>query len=269
MSLAAATRSEVTKQFTTAAWWVLGLVLIGYVATMVALMGFTFSWGLQNGGSGMVIPESTVPPLVYSVAGTMGFVLPLLFGTLMVTSEFRHKLLVPTFLATPKRGTVLVGKLIVGVLMGVLFGVAAVVVGVGVGAGILTLFGTPPQLDEIETWKLAGRIVLAFVLWTIVGIGIGSIVRNQIAAIVIVLAFTQFVEPMLRLAGMFLPDLNTALQYLPGAASDAVIGYSLLGMAGMGDTDILSWWMGAITLAAYAIVLTVIGALTTWRRDVT
>ena len=41
--------------------------------------------------------------------------------------------------------------------------------------------------------------VVALVLWALVGVGFGSVLTNQVAAIVVLLAFTQFVEPLLRL----------------------------------------------------------------------
>ena len=37
-------------------------------------------------------------------------------------------------------------------------------------------------------------------LWGAIGVGLGVLVTNQVAAIVIVIAFTQFVEPILRFA---------------------------------------------------------------------
>jgi hypothetical protein len=38
-----------------------------------------------------------------------------------------------------------------------------------------------------------------------------------------------------------------------------------MGAAG-GDT--LEWWAGGLVLLGYAVVLVVIGLLTTWRRDI-
>ena len=43
-------------------------------------------------------------------------------------------------------------------------------------------------------------MLLAFVLWVLVGIGVGALVRNQVGAIVGVLVFTQFLEPVGRTA---------------------------------------------------------------------
>ncbi|WP_040167140.1 ABC transporter permease [Microbacterium gorillae] len=269
MSLANATRSEVTKQFTTSGWWVLLIVLAAYMTFQAGVLGAAFVFGGTGGAGGerTPLPTEGLAPYVYSISGTAGYVFPLLFGTLMVTTEFRHKLLTPTFLATPRRGQALAAKLLVAVLMGAMFAVVSVIVTVGVGALLFSIKDRPTELDQAATWALIGRSVLAQVLWALIGVGVGSIIRNQVAAIVVVLAFTQFVEPLLSVGAMFVKNLSEPLNYLPGGATSSLIGYSLLSVTGAGGT-LLAWWAGALVLAGYAVVLTIIGGLTTWRRDV-
>src|SRR5690349_14471715 len=107
MSLAAATRSESTKQFTTSIWWLLAIVLAAYVAFTATAVGFVFSLAANGdlpGGNAPRLPAESLPQVLYSTATSVGYVFPLLIGTLMVTTEFRHKTLTPTFLATPRRG---------------------------------------------------------------------------------------------------------------------------------------------------------------------
>src|SRR3546814_781807 len=118
------------------------------------------------------IPAEGLPAILYSTATAVGYVFPLLIGTLMVTTEFRHKTLTPTFLATPKRGVVLWGKIIVGVGVGVLFGVLGVLSSAVPAAGLLAAYGLGTDLTSPDTWALFGRMILAFVLWVLVGIGV-------------------------------------------------------------------------------------------------
>lgn len=270
MSLASATRSELTKQFSTALWWILMIVLAGYVAITAAGLAFVIaasSTGLIGGNAQSTPTADGAAPLLYSLAASVGYVFPLLIGTLLVTGEFRHKTLTPTFLAIPRRGMVLWGKIIAGALMGVLYAVAAVVATTAPSAAILAGFGLATELGSIDTWALLGRVVIAFVLWTLIGIGVGLVVRNQVAAIVIVLAFTQFIEPLLRIGGSFVAGISDAARFLPGAASDALVGSSLLTFGG-GSSETLQWWAGGAVLLAYGAVLLVLGYLTSWRRDV-
>lgn len=271
MTLLAATRSEYTKQFTTAGWWVLGIVLVVYVAFTAGVLAFVFGGvasGRLTGASGPALAAEGVPPLIYSSASAVGYVFPLLVGTLMVTTEFRHKTLTPTFLSTPRRGVVLLGKFAVGILVGVLYGILGSLAAIATGAGVLSIFGIDTALTSPDTWVLVGRMLLAFALWAVVGIGVGTVVRNQVAAIVIVLAVTLFIEPIIRTLGGVVEGFGEVVKWFPSAASDALVGQTIFGAMGTAGGGTLEWWAGGLVLLGYAVVLLAIGLLTTWRRDI-
>lgn len=272
MTLAATTRSETTKQFTTSAWWVLAVVLFAYIGFTAAVLAFVFSMSATGalGAEGPQVPEEGLAEILYSTATSVGYVFPLLIGTLMVTAEFRHSTLSPTFLATPRRGTVLWAKLVVGVLLGLLYGVVGVIAAAAPSAAFLAANGLSTEFGSIDTWTLFGRMLLAYVLWVFVGVGVGALVRNQVGAIVGVLVFTQFIEPVARAAAAFVEGLTEFTNYLPGAASDALVGASVFtGMTPGATAEPLEWWVGGLVLLAYAAVLVVLGYLVSWRRDVT
>ncbi|WP_194410269.1 ABC transporter permease [Microbacterium cremeum] len=272
MSLTAATRAETTKQFTTSMWWILAIVLVAYIGSAAAGIAAVFAGtasGALPAGDTPTLPAEQLPPLLYSMATAVGYVFPLLIGTLIVTTEFRHQTLTPTFLATPRRGRVLVAKLAVGVLLGALFGVLGIFASVAPSAGILAAFGLETEFTSVDTWAMIGRMLLAYVLWALIGVGIGAVVRNQVGAIVGVLVFTQFLEPIVRLAASYVEVLADAARFLPGAAGDALVGASLYDSALVGASATgLEWWQGGLVLLGYAVVLVVIGHLVSWRRDV-
>ena len=83
-----------------------------------------------------------------TIALIMTLIFTLLIGTLMVTGEFRHKTLTPTFLATPRRGLALAGKVVAGIVMGALYAALAIVAAVI----LLLVFGffPRPMLHVIE-----------------------------------------------------------------------------------------------------------------------
>lgn len=265
--------SEFQKVFTTRMWWLLTLLLVLYVAFLAGGFGAFLGWATDNpdaaaGASTTPLPTDGLAPLVYSFASSIGYVFPVLFGALAVTTEFRHKTLTPTFLVLPHRATVLWAKYLSQLLFGAALGVVAFATSVGAGAGALSAFGIDTALDSSDTWALIGRGVLAMALWGTIGVGLGSLVTNQVAAIVIVIAFTQFVEPILRLAAS-LNDVTASIgKFLPGAASDALVGASFYSVASVGATDVLEWWQGGLVLLGIGLVTTLIGGLTTWRRDV-
>ncbi|MCR2793414.1 ABC transporter permease [Microbacterium sp. zg.Y625] len=274
MSLVGTVRSEKTKQFSTSSWWILAIVLVVYVGSTASALAFFFAasaTGQLGGADAPQMPAETLPPLLYSLATAMGYVFPLLIGTLMVTTEIRHQTLTPTFLATPRRGRVLAAKLIVGAALGLLYGVIGVLSSVVPSAALLSVQGVDTQLGESDTWAMVARMLAAFVLWVFIGIAVGALVRNQIVAIVGVLVFTQFVEPIARTLVPFVEGAGDVVRFLPGAASDALVGASLYNaeaIMGTSGGDTLEWWAGGLVLLIVAAVLLVLAYLFSWRRDV-
>lgn len=275
MSFLRAIAAEFQKVFTTRMWWLLAILLAAYVALMAGGLGAFFGWATANpdaaasaGNSTALPPGLDLAPLIYSFASSIGYVFPVLLGALAVTGEFRHKTLTPTFLAEPHRTSVLSAKFLSQLVMGAGLGVIAFAVSVGAGAAALAGFGLDTGLDSSDTWALVGRGILAMALWGAIGVGLGTLVTNQVAAIVIVIAFTQFVEPILRVAAS-LSDLTANIgKFLPGAASDALVGASFYNIAAAGGAVTLEWWQGGLVLLGIAVVATAIGGATTWRRDV-
>ena len=268
-----AVRAEWRKLVTTRMWWGLGIVLFGYIAVTAAGIAGLFGaiatgrLGAEETG-GQLIPQEMLPPLVYSAVTAVGYVIPLILGALAVTGEVRHRTLTPTFLAVPSRARVLGAKLVVMVVAGAALGLVGLVASVGLGGGVLALVGVDPLLGEGGTWLLAARVLLAMGLWAAVGVGVGSLIPNQIAAVVVVIAFTQFVEPLLRTAAAFWEPAAQVARFLPGAASDALVGSSLYAMIGAGAADPLDWWQGGLVIAGIAAILALAGWASTWRRDV-
>ena len=58
-------------------------------------------------------------------------------------------------------------------------------------------------------------------------------------------------------------------RFLPGAASDALVGSSVYAMFTGASAEALLWWQGGLVLAALAVVVSVVGWATAWRRDIT
>jgi ABC-2 type transport system permease protein len=272
VNLINATRAEFQKLFTVRLWWLLAIVLFVYVGFTAGLIAGVFS-GLVDAGGGQLPPAlGNIHLIVYSVATSIGYVFPVLLGALVTTSEFRHQTLTPTFLANPRRGRVLLAKVVALAVVGAGYGIVAIAASVGAGATVLGLTGADPMLDSEETWLLLARAVVAMALWAVIGVGLGAVVPNQVAVIVILLAFTQFLEPILRIGASVWEWTAELGQYLPGAASDALVGASVFSVAGGGPaavTRMLEWWQGGLVLLGIAVVATAIGYVTTWRRDVT
>ena len=180
MSLLAATRSEVTKVLTTSTWWILAVVLVAYVGSTAGGLSWLFG-ALQTGalptdattGAPPIAP-GTLAPTMYSVASSIGYVFPLLIGTLMATSEFRHQTLTPTFLATPRRGVALGGKLAAALLIGALYALVAIIAVVVPSALVFASLGTDTGLGTADTWWCLARAFAALIPWALIGGGLGA-----------------------------------------------------------------------------------------------
>lgn len=267
--MSALLRSEYRKLVTTRLWWILLLATAVYMAFLGAMLAFTLTItppGASTDSAPMDVTPETVRSSVYGVAAAFGYVFPVIVGVLSVTGEYRHNTITPTFLAEPDRLKVLVSKLVLGAGVGALFGAVATLCTVGAGAAVLAVSGDPTLLGDAETWALVGRSVLALTVWGILGVGLGALITNQVVAIVVVLVYTQFLEPIVRLLLAATGDLgSTIVTYLPGAAGEAITGGSIYSEMGMGD--LLPWAGGLVLLTAYALVLAAVGAATTLRKD--
>jgi ABC-type transport system involved in multi-copper enzyme maturation permease subunit len=277
----AALRTELRKVATTRSWWLLAVVMGGYMLVMAVIMAGSFvlairqaedagtsvdlSGGLADPGAA-VLDATTVATSVYTLAVALGYIFPAILGALAVTTEFRHRTITPTLLAEPRRSLVLGAKLLAVIpfaLVVALAGVLGTVVG---GATTLALLGEPTLLGDPEIQGIIARQVLALVLWALVGVGFGSVLTNQVAAIVVLLAFTQFVEPLLRILLAQFDATESVSRLLPGAAGESIAGSSLYVSSGL--ADLLPVWQGALVLLGYAVVLLAIGRVTTFRRDI-
>jgi ABC-2 type transport system permease protein len=268
----AALVAEYRKIVTTRLWWILLLVMVVYMAFLSAIMGWAISQGqvssdLKGADGEVTLAADAVVRAVYTIAVSFGYVFPLLVGALTMSAEFRHKTITPTFLAEPRRSVVLTAKLASAGAVGLLFGVAGTLASAGAGAGVLALLDKPTFLDAGSTWRILGQSSLALAVWALVGVGVGTVLTNQVAVVVVLLAFTQFVEPVLRFGLAVTSWGKDVARYLPGAAGEAISGGSFYAEAGAGT--LLPWWQGLVVLLAYAALFAAIGRSTTLRRDIT
>lgn len=266
-----ALRSEYRKFVTTRLWWVLLLVMAAYMAFIGVFLG----WSVGAGGAQIDVADATadlaspanVRGTVYGTAAAFGYVFPVIVGALSMTGEYRHKTITPTFLASPSRTRVLTAKMVAALPIGIVYGTVATLATVAAGAVGLAVGGAPTLLGDSETWALVARSVLALTVWAPIGVALGSVVTNQVLAIVAILVYTQFLESVLRIGLAQAGDLGTTVaSYLPGAAGEAITGGSVFSAAGI--AQMLPWGAGLVVLVGYALVLATIGSLTTLRRDV-
>lgn len=266
--------SEYRKVTATKMWWILALVLAAYSALMAAVFAWIFGIAMEEVTGGSPVDPAHAAAMVYATPATFGYVIPLLLGTILATGELRHRTLGLAFIAEPKRGIVLTAKTLVLLLFGAIVALLGTAAALAAGAALLSQ-GGGPGLDDTSVWAVIARVIVALAVWAVIGFGLGLLVRNQAISIVIALVFTQFLEPMLRTAAMFWEPGASIGRFLPGAATDAFVGASVMSdMASLdasvpsGQVEPLGIWGGLAVLVAYAVVAVVLGWVLRWRRDV-
>lgn len=263
--------AEWRKTLSTRMWWLLGLVLLAYLAFLGGVMAFSLTTdpsGMTGGfgGDAVTLDGRAVAQTVYTLAVSLGYVFPLVIGALSMTGEFRHQTITPTLLAEPRRGLVLGAKVVVGLVMGAAYGVVGTAGAVLGGLPFLLTKGDGAYLDDTGILTDLAFSVVAMAIWCVIGVGLGTLLTNQIASVVVILAFTQFVEPILRIGLVAIDPLEGVQKYLPGAAAEALAGSSLYSSSGM--LGLLDRGPGAFVLIAYAVGFIALGRYTTLRRDV-
>lgn len=245
---------EVRKLFTTKLWlW----MALGAIAITALFMSFTIA---LDGSEGNPQPPLSTPEgqrNLFAVAGASG-VFVLILGIIAITGEFRHQTVTPTFLATPHRGRVVVAKVVTYALAGIGYGL--VVIGFAVALALPWLAAKDIDISLSANGipgSMAGTVA-GIAVYAVLGVGVGALVRNQIAAIVGALVYLFVIEGFVGT----LPTIRDYYKYFPGGANSALTGASQPG------TTLLEPWQGGLLLVAYGVVFAFAGTWLAIRRDV-
>jgi ABC-type transport system involved in multi-copper enzyme maturation permease subunit len=258
-------RAELLKIFTTRLWW--GL-LIGVVTGSALFAGLTA--GLTGmGPAGQETPGVSEPATVrstYTAGLGISYLIALALGIIAMSGEFRHQTMTTTVLASPRRIRIVVAKLAALTVTGTGYGAATVLAGIAVGAPIIMMRGGSARLLSDGVPRAMALAVLAIALWSVLGLGIGTLIRNQVVALLVAIGVAWLAEPLLSLALNAL-EWGFVAKYLPSSATSALV--SPPGNDGSLTFEYLPWWGGALVLLGYAAVSGTLGAALTLRRDIT
>jgi ABC-type transport system involved in multi-copper enzyme maturation permease subunit len=245
-------QSEWTKLLTTRVWMGLlaGACLLGggFAALLTTFAGDANS-GLPPVGT------AAFEKLAFAVAAN-GTVLTLVLGVIGMTQEYRHRTATPTFLASPHRGRVVVAKLVAYALAAVPFAVVVCAVTLLVVFVYADARGAAPSFSADNVAVLA-RAGLAMVIYAVIGVGLGALMRNQVGAIVGALVYLYVIEPIIS----GIPATAGAYKWLPGGALQAMT-------ATTEGPDVLGAGPGALLLLGYGLLAALLGTFLAVRRDV-
>ena len=249
--MTALVRSELLKIRTTRGWWV-------YLIVIVALTGLGAAAEIgsaedaDRGTTGFQLG-------LFDIVG-VAVIMAVILGITMVTTEFRHGTVTPTFLAAPVRERVLLAKTIAGTAVAIFFALLAVLVVLAVALPWLAVLGVDLNVESGETAERIGRQFLSTVLWLLIGVAIGCLVQSQVAALVGTLIWIFLGEQLI--AGVFvLLDVEGLIGYLPFHALDAADG--------SGGENLLSHGAGVAVSLGWIALIGALGTARVRRRDIT
>jgi ABC-2 type transport system permease protein len=177
---AALVRSELRKITSTRLWW--GLLVGAVVYTLIQSAANAALAGSEPGaGQPATAALDTAEAIrtVYAGSPFQGsYIFAMILGITGMTGEYRYQTITPTFLATPRRARVVLGKMVAHLLVGIGYGVVAVLGALVVGGVIIVLRGYPVGYGADRLWPSILLAILAVGLWTLLGIGIGTLARG-------------------------------------------------------------------------------------------
>jgi ABC-2 type transport system permease protein len=241
-----AIRSEWIKVSTTTVTWVLAIIAVAF-PLLVTVLTTVLSDAVWDGEelAGLVSGLLIVTSMLLGVVATIA-----------VTNEYAHNTIRPTFAAMPDRWRPLLAKPIVQV--GITFVLTAVT---AVACWLLgaVLSGDSPALgDGTARPSLVGVVLLAVGL-TLLGDGLGLLIRNSPAAICVLLLWPLIAEGLI--AGLLsAAGAEGAVRFLPYAA-----GFNMA----LTDPDPDSFGRvgGGVYFFAWVLVIAAAGIVTARRRD--
>jgi ABC-2 type transport system permease protein len=213
-------------------------------------------------------PVSTATGLTTQVSvGVWAILLAGIFGVTVSSGEFRHGSATLTYLAQPRRTTVLAAKSVAAACAGAVFGLAGGVLATGTGLIFIAARGEHLALGAPAIARDLAGYALAAALLAAIGSAAGSLVRSQLAAVVGVFVWAVVIESVL---GGLYPGTRP---YLPYAAATTLAGaragYSTFGPGHGAPGGVpLPFGAAAALVAGVAVLIAALAARTTVRRDV-
>jgi ABC-type transport system involved in multi-copper enzyme maturation permease subunit len=278
-------RSEILKIRTTNVWWamIIGLVVMTGLALAINIAQANDALRQQQPPDVRDMDPQFAQEMlreyalrsnldyvaanIYTSGQYVGLLLAMIIGILVVTNEFWHQTATPTFLVTPKRGRVIAAKLGGALTWGAIYGLTATAISIAAGGVFFAIKGVENRLTDPDVIKAILLNLLAYGIWAVFGLGLGTLLKNQIASIVTALGLYLVAENMLAgllgyLAFEFEQSwIEKVIHYLPSGASRVMT-------TAVDIPDAPQWWAGALALLAYGLVAAGIGTLITKSRDI-
>jgi ABC-2 type transport system permease protein len=256
-------KSEYLKLLYSRTFWGLLVVTSALAILSTATLPYVYH-DLQSEVNFGSLTDPNLVDTVYSRAAA-GSILMLILGVLIMAGEFRHSTAVSTFLGAPNRKKVWAAKIVAASIAGVFYMVVSTGIGFASSAIALSRYSdaASPHAEIFVNTLFAGA--LSGAVLGVLGVAIGTLVRNQMAAVTGSLLWLFIIE---RLISVFLPEVG---KYLPTSLISGMESIKVQGTTSEGvniSTNYLDPVPSTLLLIAYAAVFSVVAMVTTLRKDI-
>jgi hypothetical protein len=247
-------RSEVLKIRSTQVWFWMALLAAAFTA--LGTIG-TVVEAVNAHDRGDVVDYYAV----FTQSQGAGVAL-LVLGLLGLTTEFRHKTITPTLLATPNRWLLLAGKAASYAVFAIVYALICVLLNFAIAIIWLSAAGVPLDYGH----GVPGGVLKAFlslVLTGMFGLGLGALLRNQAAAMVFGIVYIFILDNVLN----FVPWVRKGYAWTPGGGLKAFLSNGHIeGMPD--DVHLLAPVAGGLLFLAWALALLAVGGRFSLSRDI-
>ncbi|MET9224733.1 hypothetical protein [Lentzea sp. NPDC003310] len=268
-------QAELRKTTTTTLWWALLIptVLIALGGGLLSgLLGQSFVEVFSSSEAEQLSDALGVTPdqWKFGVLGigrtiNLATLFPLIFGALAVANEVGSRTITTTFLTAPSRVHAMAAKLMVYALWGAIYGLAII----GFTALGIVLTSKSGQMPDAGGWAMLALVcVLASILMTMFGVGLGALISNSAGVVVLLIMYFLVIENALQLGLRIAGVPETAVGFLPNGSVNGLTGsvavdlfladagvipdegvYWLRVVAGAGGAQ--AWWLSGLIFLAW------------------
>ncbi|MGH3880904.1 MAG: ABC transporter permease subunit [Actinophytocola sp.] len=290
-------KAEFRKILTTKMWWALLIPAVALALGWAWLSAIAFTdvaTEIEDALdlAGVNDAELSLSSLALTRAMNFATLFPMTFGALALASEINRRTITTSFLTAPNRASVLGAKAVVYTVWGMVYG-AVVAVAASLGVLIGTGDGTLPETSDWMIILFTG--IIACVLWTLLGMGVGALLGSPVAALVVLLLYAALVGPVSELIITLSTEGSNVAGLMPNGSANGLTGstaaqllfdqiqsltpdqptpeqredFDTIARAGAGAPGAFSMWISGLIFLGWTALFFVTGMLRNQRRDIT